>query len=100
LELLIRTDRIQVHLLRQLLAMHGIKAHIFNEHMQSVAGEVPLDAALPQLWLDDELDRVRALALLREHEVSRQRTGSHYCRQCREENPASFELCWHCGAEL
>ena len=74
MELLIRTDRVQVHLLRQL--------------------------ALPQLWLDDELDRVRALALLREHEVSRQRTGSHYCRQCREENPASFELCWHCGAEL
>ena len=100
MELLIRTDRVQVHLLRQLLAMHGITVHIFNEHMQSVTGEVPADAALPQLWLDNERDRVRALAVLREHETSRQRTGSHYCRQCHEENPATFELCWQCGAEL
>jgi hypothetical protein len=100
LKLLVRTDRVQAHLLRHLLATHGIKAHVFNENMQGAVGEVPVDTALPQVWIDDERDETRARSLLRQHEVDRNREGSHFCRQCKEENPATFELCWNCGSSL
>jgi hypothetical protein len=96
----VRTDRVQAHLLRHLLAAHGIKAHVFNENMQGAVGEVPVDSALPQVWVDDERDEPRARELLRQNEIDRSRQGSHFCRKCQEENPATFELCWNCGASL
>src|SRR5512137_488027 len=58
--LLVRTDRTQAFLLRDLLAQHGIKAHVFNQNMSSIVGDVPPDVALPQVWLDDDADRDRA----------------------------------------
>lgn len=87
-------------MLRDILALHGIRAHVFNAHMQSVMGDVPMDAALPQVWLDDDGDRERATTVLRTHRASRNRTGTVFCPRCHEENPATFELCWSCGASL
>jgi hypothetical protein len=100
LKLMLRTDRVNAYLLRQLLAMNGIRAHVFNENMQGAVGEVPVDSALPQLWIEDERDEERALALLRRNEVERNQPGSYFCRTCKEENPATFELCWNCGTGL
>jgi hypothetical protein len=100
MELLVRLDRVQAFLLRDLLGMHGIKAHVLNVHMQGAMGEIPADAAMPQVWLDDARDRTRATALLKENEAARHRTGRLFCRGCGEENPATFELCWNCGANL
>lgn len=93
-------DRFEAYLLRDVLAMHGVKAHVFNEHMASICGDVPPDVAMPQLWLDDEADLPRAKLILAEHASAGQRTGRQFCPRCHEENPASFELCWNCGAEL
>jgi hypothetical protein len=91
---------VQAHLLRQLLVVHGIRAHVFNENMQGAVGEVPVDAALPQVWIDDERDEARARELLKQHESDRRREGSHFCRRCHEENPVTFDLCWNCGEGL
>ena len=93
-------DRIQAYVIRDVLALHGLKAHVFNEHMSSIVGDVPPDVALPQVWLDDVADHARALAVLREHQSAGERTGVVFCRSCREENPATFEICWKCGAGL
>ena len=41
-------------LLRDRLEHAGIDAHVFNEHMQSIVGDVPPDVAGPQVWVDDE----------------------------------------------
>jgi len=98
--LLLRTDRTQAYLLRDILAHHGIKAHVFNAHMSSIVGDIPPDAAWPQLWLDDEADRVRAERVLRDHDMASNRRGVVFCRACHEENPATFELCWNCGTTL
>ena len=87
-------------MLRDILAMHDIKAHVFNEHMTSIVGDVPPDVALPQLWLDDDADLMRAEAVLKEHAAMSQRTGSLFCRHCNEENPATFEVCWKCATTL
>lgn len=87
-------------MLRDILAMHGIPTHVFNEHMSSIVGDVPPEVALPQLWLDDEADLPRAREVLRDHFAAGERRGVLFCARCREENPASFEVCWNCGAEL
>lgn len=99
--LLLRTsDRVQAYLLRDILAMQGIKAHVFNEHMTSIVGDLPPDVAMPQLWLDDERDLSRAQAVLKTHADSSQRTGGNACPECGEENPPAFEVCWRCGRYL
>src|SRR5258707_15312394 len=98
--LLVRTDRTQAYLLKDILAQNGIKAHVFNENMSSIVGDIPPDVALPQVWLDDDVDRTRALTVLRGYYAARNRPGVLFCRACREENPATFETCWNCGATL
>ena len=99
--LLCRTsDRLEAYVIRDVLSFHGIKAHVFNEHASSIVGDVPPDVAQPQVWLDDDADQPRALAVLRAHDAGRMRTGVLFCRACREENPATFEICWKCGTGL
>ncbi len=94
------SDRLEAYVIRDLLQFGGVAAHVFNEHMTSIVGDVPPDIALPQVWLDDEADRSRAHALLRSYQAQRNRTGTVFCPACREENPANFELCWACGASI
>ena len=98
--LLRASDRIQAYVVRDILSHHGIKAHVFNEHTSSIVGDVPPDVALPQVWLDDDADHARATAVLREHDTAGRRVGVLFCRACGEESPATFELCWNCGAGL
>ena len=65
--LLLRTDRTQAYLLKDILAINGIKAHVFNENMSSIVGDVPPEVAWPQVWLDDDADSARAAAVLRDY---------------------------------
>jgi len=93
-------NRFDAYLVLHRLQQAGIVAHIFNEHMSSIVGEVPPDVAQPQVWLQDGRDRPRAEAALAALRFDRAQTGSVFCRACKEENPVSFDLCWHCGADL
>jgi glycerate-2-kinase len=93
-------NRVDAYLLVDRLAHAGIKAHVFNENVSSIVGDVPPDVAQLQVWLDDDADKARAEAVLRAYQAERNRTGTLFCRHCREENPATFELCWKCGASL
>jgi hypothetical protein len=65
-----------------------------------VAGELPIDAALPQVWVDDDAAADRAKAIIEEFTRKRPAGPSVKCPHCGEENPASFELCWNCGRDL
>ena len=96
----IASNRFDAYLVLHRLQHAGIAAHVFNEHMQSIVGDVPPDIAQPQVWLEDPRDRPKAEAVLAALASERTRTGSVYCRRCSEENPANFELCWRCGADL
>jgi len=93
-------NRFDAYLLLHRLQQAGIAAHVFNEHMQSIVGDVPPDVAQPQVWLERARDRPRAEAVLAALQVDRRKTGNVRCRHCGEDNPANFELCWHCGADL
>jgi hypothetical protein len=96
----IALNRFDAYLLLHRLQHAGIAAHVFNEHVQSIAGEVPLDVVQPQVWLENSGDRSRAERELAAMQRERAQTGSVRCRDCGEENPANFELCWKCGRSL
>jgi hypothetical protein len=92
--------QLDAYLMRDLLTHSGIVAHIFNEHARSGFGEIPFEAAQPQVWVARDEDVPHALTLVREFERRRAIRGVVYCRACGEENPANFELCWKCGQGL
>ncbi len=93
-------NRFDAYLLLHRLQQAGIAAHVFNEHTSSIVGDVPPDVAQPQVWLENARDRPRAEAALAALAAERTQTGSVFCPACGEENPANFELCWHCGGGL
>jgi Putative prokaryotic signal transducing protein len=98
--LYVARSRIDAYLVRDRLAHADIAAHVFNEHTQSIVGDVPPDVAQPQVWLDDDADLARANAVLADFARERMRTGVLHCAHCGEDNPATFELCWKCGWAL
>lgn len=90
----------EAHLLSDYLADRGVRARIFNANASSLAGELPIDAALPQVWVERDEDAARARELIDAYFRAGSAAGSIFCPLCGEENPASFELCWACGAGL
>jgi hypothetical protein len=89
----------EAHLLVDLLADRGIRARIFNANASSLAGELPIDAAWPQIWVEDPADAPRAREVI-EAFVRLPPQPTKKCLSCGEENPGSFDLCWNCGAGL
>ena len=77
-----------------------MRVRIFNTHASSVAGELPIDAASPQLWVEKPDDAPRARELIDAYLRSSTTGPPLTCPNCGEENPSSFDLCWNCGAGL
>ena len=88
----------EAHLLVDLLADRGIRARIFNANASSLAGELPIDASLPQVWVEDPEQAARGRAVIEEYMRARHLGPPWRCPQCGEENPSSFETCWACAA--
>jgi hypothetical protein len=90
----------EAHILSHLLADHGIRTRIFNANASSLAGELPIDAALPQVWVESPDDAARARELIDAFFRASAAAPAVKCPACGEENPGSFDLCWSCGAGL
>ncbi len=73
---------------------------IFNANASSLAGELPIEASLPQIWVEHERDAERARKLIDEYARASPKGPPVKCPKCGEENPASFEVCWSCRAPL
>jgi len=87
------------HLVVGLLGQEGIAARVFNENAQGGLGEIPFTHAWPEVWLDDERDKERALEVIRQIE----RAGTDFqvaCSACKEMNPDNFQVCWNCGEAI
>jgi hypothetical protein len=92
--------RFDAFLVADRLNQAGIRAHVFNQHAQSIVGDVPPDVAQPQVWLERDADRERASILLARIEQEAREGGTRRCLRCGEESPATFDLCWNCGGAL
>lgn len=96
----IASARFDAFLVADRLNQAGIRAHVFNQHAQSIVGEVPPDVAQPQVWLERDNDLERARILLGRIEEEGRRVGDVRCGGCAELSPANFDLCWKCGRGL
>jgi hypothetical protein len=90
----------EAQLLLDWLTHRGVRARILNANAASIAGELPIDAALPQLWVERDIDAARAREMIDSYFRQRVTGPPQICPKCGEENPASFELCWSCGTFL
>jgi hypothetical protein len=77
-----------------MLHQQGLKAHIQRYFLNGAAGDLPPDACLPELWVQDDaqLDRAR-LALA---DIQRTPQRSWLCQACGEHIEGGFEQCWNC----
>ena len=90
----------EAQLLLDMLAAHGITGRILNANASSLAGELPVDVARPQIWIDAPAHATRALGLIDEYLRPRPPGPPQRCPKCGEESPSSFDVCWSCGAGL
>lgn len=74
----------------------GIATTVQRAYASSIAGEIPPDQALPEVWVDDAGDHARAQALLAEWLHRPERRWA--CTRCHEIVEGPFDLCWNCGA--
>jgi Putative prokaryotic signal transducing protein len=81
-----------------LLRQAGIDASVQRYYAGGIAGEIPPDQALPEVWVHDDAEHDRARTLLRDlqHPTWRQ----WLCRGCGERIDGPFEQCWNCGAPM
>lgn len=89
----------EAHLLAGWLAQHGVRVRVLNANAAGALGELPVDAAAPQVWLELPADEARARDLLEGFRAPAA-GPARPCPACGEENPPAFELCWSCGKGL
>jgi hypothetical protein len=73
---------------------------IFNANASSIAGELPIESSLPQIWVENPGDAPRARDLIDEYLRASPAGPPVRCPKCGEENPPAFEVCWSCGTPL
>jgi hypothetical protein len=76
----------------------GLAVSVQRAFASGIAGEIPPDQALPELWLADESRWAEARALLHglQHPVERRWA----CPGCGEVIDGPFDQCWQCGAAM
>jgi len=63
-------------------------------------GELPIEASLPQLWVERDDDAPRAREVISAYFKGVPTGPPVRCPGCGEENPPAFELCWKCGGGI
>ena len=76
----------------------GLAVTVQRVFASGIAGEIPPDQALPELWLDDEQRLGEARALL--HQLQHPPERRWACPGCGEIIDGPFDQCWHCGAAM
>ena len=81
-----------------LLREAGIAVTLQRVFASGLAGEIPPDQALPEVWIadDDQLDAARTLLDQLRHPPFRR----WVCGQCGELIEGPFTQCWKCGAAM
>ncbi|HVZ47076.1 MAG TPA: DUF2007 domain-containing protein [Ramlibacter sp.] len=77
-----------------MLRQAGIDASMQRYFLSGVAGEIPPDQCLPEIWLIDDEQEPRARAVLKDLQHIPQR---RWVCACGERVEGGFESCWRCG---
>lgn len=73
----------------------GIDASVQRAFSTGIAGELPPDQCLPEVWVTDDDQAATAAALLRGWQQLPQRLWA--CPACHEIVDGPFDSCWNCG---
>ncbi len=79
-----------------LLNQAGMDAVVQRAYTSGIAGEIPPDQALPEVWVmdDSRVDAARQLL----HQLCSLPWTRWPCHGCGEQIDGPFEQCWNCGA--
>jgi len=77
------------------LGVEGIEASVQRQYLSGVAGELPPDQCLPEVWIHQDSQEDRARTLL--HDLQNVPQHRWFCG-CGELVEGGFEQCWACGA--
>jgi len=81
-----------------MLTHAGIASTVQRAYAGSIAGELPPDQALPEVWVSDDAQLEPARLLLAQLRHPPQR---HWlCPGCGEAIDGPFDQCWNCGAGM
>jgi rubrerythrin len=83
--------------MQSLLESEGIRTFIRNEYASSVVGELPFVEVIPQLFVLEEKDLLRAKELLRLDLPVENAGESWTCPECGIDIEGNFFRCWKCG---
>lgn len=76
----------------------GIATSVQRAYASGIAGEIPPDQALPEVWVldDDQLEPARVLL----HRLRHLPHRHWWCPGCGESVDGPFEQCWNCGRAM
>ena len=83
---------------QSVLESNDIATFMKNQFGTSGAGELPFVEVIPQLWVLNEADAERALALIDElHDAGKRIDQQAWqCPECNTPQEAPFTHCWKC----
>jgi Putative prokaryotic signal transducing protein len=81
-----------------MLRQAGIESSVQRYFAGAIAGEIPPDQALPEVWVHDDERMAEAKSLL--HAFLHPPWRAWSCRGCGERIDGPFEQCWNCGSEM
>jgi hypothetical protein len=79
------------------LQQAGYAASVQRYFLGSVAGELPPDQCLPEVWLTHDHEEAQAMLLL---DNLRNRPQRHWVCICGETVEGGFDQCWQCGTDM
>lgn len=75
----------------------GIAASVQRQYLSGVAGEIPPDQCLPEVWITHDEQEAQARLLLEQLRNLPQRRWQCACGELVE---GGFESCWNCGLAM
>jgi hypothetical protein len=79
------------------LCQAGFDASVQRYFLGSIAGDLPPDQCLPEVWIGDDAQEAGAKEMLEQLRSLPQR---RWTCACGEEVEGGFESCWNCGLEM
>lgn len=86
--------------LKTALEVANIECFIKNEFNGGGLGEIPFTETWPELWIQNEVDKPKALAIIDSLSTAPEAMSDWDCPKCQERIEKDFQLCWQCGYVL
>lgn len=92
-------DLLTIGHLRNLLVHEGIACEVKTPFLAAAKGDLPVTDCWSQLWIVNEQDAPRALAVI-DAALARGAEAQipWKCPECAEEVEGQFGACWRCGS--